>query len=39
MNRYAIGFADGEVSIRSRVLVDEDENILDQEQRDIDLLE
>jgi hypothetical protein len=39
MNRYAVGFTNGEVVIKSRSIVEEEENILDQEQNDIELLE
>jgi WD40 repeat protein len=39
MNRYAVGFTNGEVSIKSRSTVEDEENVLDQEQKDLDLLE
>jgi hypothetical protein len=39
MNRYAVGYTDGQIAIKTRKQVDEEENIIDQEERDIELLE
>ncbi len=39
LNRYAVGFTNGDISIRTRIQNEEDEIILDQEEKDIELLE
>ncbi len=39
LNRYAVGFTNSDFSIRTRIENENDEVILDQEERDIELLE
>jgi WD40 repeat protein len=38
LNRYAVGFTNCDISIRTRIQNEDDEIILDQEERDIQLL-
>lgn len=39
LNRYAVGFTNSDISIRTRIENEDDEVILDQEEKDIELLE